>query len=124
MRRKETRLKRNHARAAYAVALAFRVFQETLKPEKSTKIGRREEETIDFSRIRCPLCKWRPGKSNRWYCADCYYPEYFYDGCGTSWNTFSTRGLCPGCGHQWRWTTCFRCQRWSRHDDWYGNEIE
>lgn len=81
-----------------------------------------EEETSEFGGIRCPLCQWQPTASSRWYCASNSYPENFSGGCGTAWNTFTTRGLCPGCGHQWRWTVCPRCQRWSRHEAWYGDE--
>ena len=36
-----------------------------------------------------------------------------------AWNTFETRGKCPDCAHQWRWTSCLRCEGWSRHEDWY-----
>jgi hypothetical protein len=74
------------------------LFQEMLKPERPAKSRQREQEQTDFSRIRCPLCKWQPNKSHRWYCADCDHPENFSEGCGTSWNTFTTRGRCPGCG--------------------------
>jgi hypothetical protein len=49
--------------------------------------------------------------------------EGFFDGgCGECWNTFNTRGRCPGCGHQWRWTACLNCSGWSLHEHWY--EIE
>ncbi len=78
-----------------------------------------EDETSEFGGIRCPLCQWRPKASNRWYCAPNRHPEGFSGGCGMVWNTFTTRGVCPGCGHQWRWTTCLHCHRWSRHEDWY-----
>ena len=44
---------------------------------------------------------------------------YTNDACGTAWNTFATRGRCPGCAHQWRWTSCLRCDQWSPHGDWY-----
>ena len=72
-----------------------------------------------FGAIRCPLCSWRPSLSSRW-CCDCVgTPEPFFEGCGMVWNTFSTRGCCPGCSHQWRWTSCFRCHKWSLHKDWY-----
>jgi Uri superfamily endonuclease len=81
-------------------------------------------DTLDFNRIRCPLCKWQPKPSHRWFCAPCNYPEYFDDGCGACWNTFSTRGRCPGCGHQWRWTACLHCARWSLHADWYENRSD
>ena len=73
-----------------------------------------------FSGIRCPLCKWRPLRSSLWYCLTTGTPEPFFEGCGTEWNTFSTRGRCPGCSHQWRWTSCLRCSQWSKHEDWYG----
>lgn len=81
-----------------------------------------EKEKSEFSRIRCPLCEWKPNSSNRWYCCDCNYPEYFFGGCHTSWNTFLTRGRCPGCNHQWKWTSCLSCADWSLHEDWYVKE--
>jgi hypothetical protein len=89
--------------------------------EKPSMLG---VETPDFNRIRCPLCKWQPKASHRWFCAPCDHPEYFDDGCGACWNTFSTRGRCPGCNHQWRWTACLNCAGWSLHDDWYENEAK
>ena len=70
-------------------------------------------------RIRCPECKWEPNPSSLWYCGECPEPEGFLGGCGTAWNTFDTAGLCPGCGHQWRWTACLRCGEWSLHEEWY-----
>jgi hypothetical protein len=72
--------------------------------------------------IRCPLCKWHPSRSSLWMCWDCDYPEYFNNGCGTEWNTFETRGLCPTCLHQWVWTSCLSCWGWSRHEDWYADD--
>ena len=85
-----------------------------------------EKEKADdlFGRIRCPLCRWQPQKTSLWWCADTDYPEYFYQGCFAAFNTFSTGGKCPGCGHQWRWTSCLRCACWSRHEDWYENGDE
>ena len=77
------------------------------------------DEDEAFSRIRCPLCEWQPGRTSMWRCTRVDAPEGFLQGCGTAWNTFSTRGKCPGCGHQWRWTKCMRCDGWSLHDDWY-----
>ena len=73
-------------------------------------------------RIRCPRCGWQPDRSSQWCCADTGAPEHFAPGCGTSWNTFDTRGLCPGCDHQWRWTLCLSCHGWGRHEDWYADE--
>lgn len=58
--------------------------------------------------IRCPKCKWQPGKHDRWTCA-----------CGHQWNTFDTRGICPACDATWRGTQCPKCNEWSLHDDWY-----
>ena len=72
-----------------------------------------------FSGIRCPRCGWRPSASSRWYCESTDTPERFFNGCGTVWNTFATRGCCPGCTHQWKWTSCLRCGEWSLHEDWY-----
>ena len=72
-----------------------------------------------FSGIRCPLCSWRPSPSNVWCCDRGDSPEPFFVGCGMVWNTFSTRGRCPGCSHQWRWTSCLQCQEASLHEAWY-----
>jgi hypothetical protein len=77
------------------------------------------EDEEGLSGIRCPLCAWRPSAADRWCCEWVDTPEPYFEGCGTVWNTFSTRGRCPGCSHQWRWTSCFRCDEWSLHDDWY-----
>jgi hypothetical protein len=79
----------------------------------------RLHDVEDFQGIRCPLCRWKPDASSMWYCDGTHTPEAFMGGCGTRWNTFVTRGLCPGCAHQWRWTVCLRCNGWSLHDDWY-----
>ena len=76
-------------------------------------------ERDTFEKIRCPLCRWTPDKFSLWTCWDCGYPEYFYNGCGTEWNTFDTRGICPTCSHRWAWTSCLSCWRWSKHEDWY-----
>jgi len=62
------------------------------------------------AKIYCPKCSWRPSATDRWQC----YPK-----CGTVWNTFWTRGLCPGCGHQWQETQCLRCRKMSPHESWY-----
>lgn len=71
------------------------------------------------ARIRCPHCRWSPERRSRWYCLPCGAPEFFRDGCGHGWNTFDTRGRCPGCDYQWRHTSCLSCSRWARHEDWY-----
>jgi len=72
--------------------------------------------------IRCPLCTWHPESSSRWACLWIDTPEPFFQSCGTSWNTFTTRGRCPGCGHQWTWTSCLSCGGWSLHENWYERE--
>jgi hypothetical protein len=77
------------------------------------------DDEESFEGIRCPLCLWRPSASSLWCCASTGTPEPFVGGCGTSWNTFATRGRCPGCSHQWQWTSCLRCAAWSLHEDWY-----
>ena len=65
------------------------------------------------NRIRCPRCAWQPSRNDRWMCI-----------CLHVWNTFDTRGLCPGCGRQWTETQCLRCAQWSPHDEWYEDEPE
>jgi len=61
-------------------------------------------------RLRCPRCRWRPRRHDRWIC---------HPGCGFVWNTFETRGRCPGCAFQWAVTTCLACHETSPHLDWY-----
>jgi hypothetical protein len=81
------------------------------------------DEVDPFSRIRCPRCGWKPSASCRWSCVrGLDNPEPFFVGCGTVWNTFLTHGRCPGCAHQWRWTSCLSCQEWSPHEDWYEDQ--
>lgn len=70
-------------------------------------------------RIRCPHCLWQPRRGSMWTCLSIGYPEFFEPGCGFSWNTFDTGGVCPGCRHRWRNTSCLACGRWSLHEDWY-----
>jgi hypothetical protein len=78
------------------------------------------KDTMDAkARIRCPHCQWQPTKASRWHCLSMGQPENYAHGCGNSWNTFDTRGRCPGCSHQWRHTTCHKCEQTSLHDDWY-----
>lgn len=60
-------------------------------------------------RIRCPTCRWEPLRSSLWRCDHCHHV----------WNTFETRGSCPGCGFQWERTQCHGCEAWSYHDAWY-----
>jgi len=78
-----------------------------------------DEEEEGLNGIRCPRCEWRPSSSSRWCCECVDGPEPPFDGCGMVWNTFSTRGRCPRCSHQWRFTSCLRCHEWSPHDAWY-----
>ena len=94
-------------------------YRKTIKTEEILKTLEKDEEKTDFQRIRCPLCQWKPNGSSRWCCVDCDAPENFFGGCLMSWNTFETHGKCPTCTHQWRWTSCLSCYRWSKHEDWY-----
>jgi len=64
----------------------------------------------DKADIWCPECKWRPTPECRWVCT----PR-----CGTVWNTFWTRGVCPGCAVKWTHTACLACQKFSPHEAWY-----
>jgi hypothetical protein len=65
------------------------------------------------TRIYCPRCEWAPGPHDRWMCAP---------GCRTVWNTFETRGRCPGCAKRWLVTQCLTCLVASLHEDWYHDE--
>ncbi len=114
-------LRKSRSRGAVAAALIFSLFQKSLATDEAVEEGAlsEEDEGPDFKRIRCPLCRWHPNASSRWVCSYCPDPENFHGGCHAVWNTFETRGLCPGCGHQWRWTACLSCHRWSPHEDWY-----
>jgi len=93
--------------------------QDLSRTRTTTREVAPEDEDI-FSRIRCPLCAWRPAPSSRWSCVWTEgSPEPPFASCGAIWNTFETRGNCPGCAHRWRWTSCLRCAGWSLHEDWY-----
>jgi hypothetical protein len=91
------------------------------KHDTSHIVVERDDEQHDegMQGIRCPHCRWRPSKSDQWSCINFGTPEPPFPSCGTSWNTFDTRGVCPGCSHKWKWTLCLRCQQWSLHEAWY-----
>lgn len=65
-------------------------------------------------RIRCPKCGWEPSRHDRWNCNP--------GGCGHTWHTFDTHGVCPECGREWTQTACLSCSAWSPHDEWYVEE--
>jgi hypothetical protein len=116
-------LRQKRSRPVYLLAILFSLFQKGRRPEEIIDEASEPGEAAQgFSRIRCPVCKWQPRAFDRWACGDCGHPEYFYDGCGAEWNTFDTRGRCPGCGHLWGWTCCLMCREWSLHEDWYVKE--
>jgi hypothetical protein len=69
---------------------------------------RLREDDHDLTGIRCPRCRWRPKRDDLWQC-DCL----------EIWNTFMTRGECPGCQKRWKVTNCPQCHAWSDHDEWY-----
>src|SRR4029079_11522948 len=83
-----------------------------------TKCAARERDAEQRG-VRCPLCGWRPTAASRWCCWWSDGPEPYFASCGAEWNTFSTRVRCPGCRHQWQWTSCLRCAEWSPHNEWY-----
>lgn len=103
--------------------ITFLLFQKSVGQEEiAEKLAELDKEEDQFRRIRCPLCRWQPTASSLWCCGGRGHPEYFFGGCGTMWNTFTTRGLCPGCAHQWRYTACLQCKDWTLHEDWYVGE--
>ncbi|HXG84321.1 MAG TPA: hypothetical protein VNI84_09860 [Pyrinomonadaceae bacterium] len=112
--------KRKSLRQMHLPIILFLLFQKNSTPKEIfVGVEKSEGEAVDFSRIRCPLCKWQPKASSRWFCADAGFPEYYFNGCGAMWNTFATGGICGGCGHRWQWTTCLSCGQWSPHKYWY-----
>jgi hypothetical protein len=96
-----------------------RLLKETVTVDQRVVATLGAEEDEAFKGIRCPLCAWQPDASSRWCCEPADSPEPFFPGCRTVWNTFVTGGRCPGCSHQWSWTSCLRCHGWSLHADWY-----
>lgn len=74
--------------------------------DQKTKVVRKDAS--GGGSIRCPKCRWNPRATDRWMCL-----------CGHTWNTFDTRGKCPGCSHQWNETMCLSCLEWSEHVTWY-----
>ena len=83
------------------------------------KPGQQRDAELASAKIRCPRCAWQPDRRSRWFCLPMGAPEFFANGCGHSWNTFDTRGRCPGCSHQWQHTSCHQCTATSPHEDWY-----
>ena len=65
---------------------------------------------MEKAEIYCPKCEWRPASEDRWACVP---------SCGTVWNTFWTRAVCPGCGVKWPATQCLACAQFSPHEAWY-----
>jgi hypothetical protein len=106
-------------RSMHVYSISLLLFLRKPESEGDRRVAERDESELDFAGIRCPLCGWRPVRSSRWVCAELGPPEKFDGGCGTSWNTFETKGLCPCCSHQWIWTTCLDCMRISPHEEWY-----
>jgi hypothetical protein len=60
--------------------------------------------------IYCPRCEYKPRAEDRWACLA---------RCGTTWHTFWTGGVCPGCGIHWPKTQCPECAALSPHGEWY-----
>jgi hypothetical protein len=98
----------------------FYLFRKSPGFDDYSETEKLKDTPTTFSRIRCPLCAWQPRASSRWYCAD----TISHDGCWTAWNTFDTRGRCPGCDYQWKWTDCLRCGASSPHEAWYEDETD
>jgi hypothetical protein len=101
------------------VEITWRALRDVRAPSPITLDDDSPANEDVSGRVRCPLCAWRPSAASRWLCECAGTPEPLFAACGTPWNTFSTHGRCPGCSHQWRWTSCLRCAGWSLHEDWY-----
>lgn len=116
----EMLIRREHSDQLRLMLITFLLYQKSAAQDEITEtLVELDEEENEFRGIRCPLCDWQPTATSLWLCGNRGHPEYFFGGCGTTWNTFTTRGLCPGCAHQWRYTACLRCWGWALHEDWY-----
>lgn len=101
-------------------AILFTLFRIGSGPTDKLDTILEHDDDSNYSGIRCPICKWKPNAYSRWYCSgDEDDPPEYFAGCNTCWNTFDTHGVCPGCDHQWVWTTCLYCYGDSLHEDWY-----
>jgi hypothetical protein len=89
---------------------SFSAFRPSKAPPQRRPSAAELEEIFgaELPGIRCPKCEWKPRARVLWSCK-----------CGHQWNTFDTRGLCPGCGYQWEITACFQCRAESSHREWY-----
>ena len=89
---------------------SFSAFRRSKAPPQRRPSAAQLEKMFgpELPGIRCPKCHWKPRARVLWSCK-----------CGHHWNTFDTRGLCPGCSHQWEITACFQCGAESPHRDWY-----
>ena len=62
-------------------------------------------------KIACPKCDWEPDGQPYWMC----------DECATTFDTFETTAICPGCRKHFEETQCIDCKEFSPHLDWYRN---
>jgi len=108
--------------SAVAALVYAHLFVKDDRLPKTIQVDLPDRADDPYDPIRCPQCGWRPTAADRWSCTWTGAPEPRFDACGTTWNTFATRGRCPGCSHQWMWTSCLRCAQWSLHEDWYHRE--
>ena len=99
--------------------LLLRPLKDDRAPVRDIVVRFEPDLTDIFKGIRCPRCAWKPAASSRWCCDYRQSPEPPFESCGAVWNTFLTAGACPGCRHQWTWTSCLRCSEFSPHEDWY-----
>jgi Zn-dependent protease len=58
----------------------------------------------------CPSCRAHPLRGDVWGC----------DQCGTRFDIFMDRGVCPGCGKQFPVTECTDCLRAHPIAEWFG----
>jgi hypothetical protein len=88
----------------------FSAFRPSKAPPQRTLSAAELEKIFgpELAGIRCPRCQWKPRAKVLWSCK-----------CGHHWNTFDTRGVCPGCTYQWELTECLHCGATSPHLEWY-----
>ena len=98
---------------------------DPLDGERFKDLSADDDQKTGGGRIRCPRCGWTPRSGDRWLCTCTLDSSLYKRGmctCGHAWNTFDTRGRCPGCGRRWLHTQCLSCGAWSPHLEWYAEE--
>jgi Zn-dependent protease len=91
--------------AAFIALRSFLAFQAAQAMLRLERLPRHEH-------CRCPGCGKSPPRGEFWQCEHCV----------TRFDTFATRGRCPGCGAWYLETACPHCHALHHVDVWYRPE--